>query len=70
VRYRGVRRLLQHDRLLFTYVPNVISTGVGGLCVTDDPEYRHSAQPDEPRPGPIYTRIDDDQGLGASAYMK
>jgi dTDP-4-amino-4,6-dideoxygalactose transaminase len=65
VRYRG-RPVGSFSTIgcFSTYVAHVISTGVGGLCVTDDPEYdlllrslmNHGRDS-------IYTRIDDDQGL-------
>jgi len=53
-----------------TYVAHLISTGVGGLCVTNDADYdvmlrslmNHGRDS-------IYTRIDDDQGLeGAKLF--
>ena len=65
VRYRG-RPVGSFSAIagFSTYVAHVISTGVGGLCVTDDPEYyvmlrslmNHGRDS-------IYTRIDDDRGL-------
>ena len=65
VRYRG-RPVGSFSAIgcFSTYVAHVISTGVGGLCVTDDPEamvllrslMNHGRDS-------IYTRIDDDQGL-------
>jgi perosamine synthetase len=47
-----------------TYVAHLISTGVGGLCITNDPEY-HVVLRSLMNHGrdSIYTRIDDDQGL-------
>src|SRR5262245_15266608 len=65
VRYRG-RPVGSFSAIagFSTYVAHLISTGVGGLCVTDDPEYwvmlrslmNHGRDA-------IYTRIDDDRGL-------
>ena len=65
VRYRG-RPVGSFSTIgcFSTYVAHVVSTGVGGLCVTDDPEYfvmlrslmNHGRDS-------IYTRIDDDRGL-------
>jgi perosamine synthetase len=47
-----------------TYIAHVISTGVGGLCVTDDPENQTILRSlmNHGRDS-IYTRIDDDAGL-------
>jgi perosamine synthetase len=47
-----------------TYVAHVISTGVGGLCVTNDPEYhvRLRSLMNHGRDS-IYIRIDDDRDL-------
>ncbi len=47
-----------------TYVAHVISTGVGGLCVTDDPDYQVVLRSlmNHGRDS-IYTRIDDDKDL-------
>jgi dTDP-4-amino-4,6-dideoxygalactose transaminase len=53
-----------------TYVAHLISTGVGGLCVTNDADYDVTLRSlmNHGRDS-IYTRIDDDQGLeGAKLF--
>lgn len=53
-----------------TYAAHVITTGVGGLCITDDPEV-HVVMKSIMNHGrdSIYIRIDDDQGLtGADLF--
>lgn len=47
-----------------TYVAHLISTGVGGLCITDDPDYRVllASLMNHGRDS-IYIRIDDDRDL-------
>ena len=71
VRYRG-RPVGSFSTIscFSTYVAHVISTGVGGLCVTDDPDYMVMLRSlmNHGRDS-IYTRIDDDRGLeGAQLF--
>jgi len=54
-----------------TYVAHIITTGVGGVCVTNDPEY-HGMLRSLMNHGrdSIYVRIDDDQGLQGKALQE
>ncbi len=72
VRYRG-RPVGSFSTIacFSTYVAHIISTGVGGLCVTDDPEY-HVLLRSLMNHGrdAIYTRIDDDAGLDSKQLIE
>ena len=54
-----------------TYVAHIISTGVGGLCITDDPEYQVMLRSmmNHGRDS-IYIRIDDDKNLGSDELFE
>lgn len=54
-----------------TYAAHLITTGVGGVAVTDDPELRElmSSAMNHGR-DPIYTRIDDDQAAQGSDLFR
>ncbi|MEP7131766.1 MAG: DegT/DnrJ/EryC1/StrS family aminotransferase [Acidobacteriota bacterium] len=72
VRYKGRPVGSFGDIACFsTYIAHLITTGVGGLCVTDDPEIEVLLKSimNHGRDS-LYTRIDDDEGMKGDSLLE